>query len=460
MEHEKAKALSIADDVIRKALKEGCDAAEVYIKTSDGVSVEAKDGAVEAFDSSRDFGIAVKVIRDQRPGFSFTSLPEMADKTVRKAIEATEGTAPDAYMGVPALSQPAEVEILDSAVSKMTGDDVIREALALEDSARSHDRRIKKVRKAVVSLVRGSTTIVNSKGVRVSYDSGYVSASVTPLAEDDRGNSQTGWDFTVCRRRDDMDTKLVGATASERAIELLGSQRITSLRVPVILEPQVAVQFLGILSASLSAEAVLKKRSFLAEKVGRQVISAVIDIIDDGLLPWGIGTRPVDDEGVPKRRKQLLSGGVLKGFLHNSYTAAKSGERSTGNASRRGFKSLPGVAASNLFIAPTGEKNTGVRAGADVSRQGGSLVRSLSRGIIITEAMGLHTANPVSGDFSVGISGILVEHGERAYPIKEAVLSGNILDLFRKVEETGDDLRFYGGTGSPSLLISEMDISA
>ena len=452
MEDKELNNVSIAEDIIKRAVKRGCDAAEVYIKSADGIAVEAKNGTVEALEASRDFGIAVKVIKKQRLGFSFTSLPDLLEKTVDEALEAAEYTGTDKYIGIPEEKPPVDVKVFDRELSEVKEEDVIRNALALEEHALSFDAKIKKVRKAEVSLRKGNTTILNSRGVNVSYDSSYISASVTPLAEDDKGSSQMGWDFAICRKLSSLDIAVIGASAAKRAIELLGARRIKTVRVPVILDPQVSVQFLDILSASLSAEAVQKKRSFLAGRVGKSVISPVIDIIDDGIMPWGIATRPVDDEGVPTSSKHLVSKGVLAGYIHNTYTAAKAGASSTGNASRGGFKSLPGVAVTNLFIS------TQDKAGKDKDEN--SLIKGLSKGILITDAMGVHTANPVSGDFSIGISGIWIESGEKAYPVKEAVMSGNILDLFRKVEETGSDLRFYGNTGSPSLLIGEMDISA
>ncbi|RJQ16640.1 MAG: TldD/PmbA family protein, partial [Nitrospiraceae bacterium] len=221
-------------------------------------------------------------------------------------------------------------------------------------------------------------------------------------------------------------------------------------KVPVILAPSVAVDFLEILSASLSAEAVQKGRSFFAGKLGQAVMSTLVDIVDDGVMPWGTGTSPVDDEGVPASGKAVISKGILTGYFHNTYTAKKAGVKSTGNAVRGSFKSLPGIDVTNFFVKAEGNNPS----------QSPQLIKSLSRGILILGAMGVHTANPVSGDFSVGISGLWIENGEAVYPFKEAVISGNILEMFKKIEGIGDDLKFYGSTGSPSLLIGDMDVSA
>jgi len=436
------------EEIIKMAMKKGCDGAEVFIKSARGISVEAKKGKVEALEASRDFGIALKVIRNKKLGFSFATSFEGTDNIIDEAIEGTKWTAEDEFVDIPEYVPSGDVSIYDENIDTLKEEDIITAALFLEESAMKYDDRIKRVRKAEVGAGVGNTTIINSRGVNVTYKSSYYSAHVTTLARENEGDSQMGWDYASSRRMSDVDLASVGKGASKRAIELLGSRKISAVKVPVVLDPSVAVDFLDILSASLSAEAVQKQRSFLAGKRGQHIISKGIDIIDDGALPWGAGTRPVDDEGVPTMNKTLVSRGTLNGYIYNTYTAKKDGVSSTGNAVRGGFKSLPGVGVTNFYIKAPGN-------GSD-----NGLVKSLSRGILILGAMGVHTANPVSGDFSVGISGLWIEHGETIYPVKEAVISGNILGMFKKVEALGNDLKFYGSTGSPSLLIGDMDISA
>ncbi len=434
-------------NIIKKALRKGCDEAEVFVKSGEGLSIEAKNGKVEAMEASRDYGLALKVIKKHRIGFAFATNPDGIEEIIDKALAGAEWTNEDEFSGVPGPVPSGGVKIFDEKITQLREDDIIRDALLLEESALGSDKRIKKVRKAEVSAGSGNTTIINSKGVNISYRSSYYSAHVTTLAED-KGDSQMGWDFSSSRRRSDVHLPTIGNQAAARAIELLGSRKISSVRVPVILSPQVAVDFLDILSASLSSEAVQKQRSFLIGKVGQTIISRMVDIIDDGTMAWRSGTKPVDDEGVPTMNKPLISGGSLQGYIYNTYTAKKDGVSSTGNATRAGFKSLPGVGVTNIYIK------------APDSSSGNGLVTSLPRGIHILGAMGVHMANPISGDFSVGISGRWIENGESLYPVKEAVMSGNILDMFKKVEALGNDLTFYGNTGSPSVLIGDMEISA
>ena len=449
----------LAESAVKDAISKGCDEAEVFIKTAKRLSVEVKNNGVEALNSAKDFGISLRVIKKHRLGFSFTTNPAELEDMVKEAVEGAEWTAEDEYIDIPnPLLPPSDVLVFDEKIKNIKEDDIINNALFLEKAALDFDSRIKKVRKAEVSIAEGSTTIFSSKGIKVSYDSSSITASVTTLA-DDGHDMQTGWDFAVSRRLSDINFSSIAAAASKKAIDLLGSRKITSVKVPVILDSSVASDFLGIFSSSLSAEAVQKKRSFLANKIGKNIISPIVNIFDDGLMPWRIGTKPVDDEGVPTSKKMIVSKGTLTGFIHNTYTAKKEGTVSTGNAVRGDFKSLPGVGVTNLYIEPKIRHQTSdFRQQTEI--QNDNLVKSLSKGILVLEAMGVHTANPISGDFSVGISGLWIENGEIKYPVKEAVISGNVLELFKRIERVGSDLKFYGKIGSPSLLIGEMDISA
>ncbi|HDZ83616.1 MAG TPA: TldD/PmbA family protein, partial [Nitrospirae bacterium] len=410
-----------AEEIVKMAMDKGSDSAEVYMKSSRGISAEAKNGNVEALEVSEDRGTSLKVIKNKRLGFAFTTDPDDIGKMIDEAVQAAEWTGVDEFMDIPELAAHEDVLMFDKNIKNIKEDDVISEALLLEESALSFDERIKRVRKAEAGSGTAVTTIVNSKGLNVKYESSYYSVYLTALAEDGNGDSQMGWDYAGSRRVKDIDVRFVGQEAARRAMELLGSRKISTLKAPVIFSPSVAGEFLDILSASISADAVQKQRSFLAGKEGLKIISPLVEIIDDGRMDWHIGTRPVDDEGVPTATKAIISEGVLNGYIHNTYTAKKGMTTSTGNAVRGGFKGLPGVGVMNCYIKPS-----------DTSSD--DLVKSLSKGIVVLGAMGVHTANPVSGDFSIGISGLWVENGEVAYPIKEAIISGNVLDLFNKVE--------------------------
>jgi PmbA protein len=438
-----------AEEVIAEAVKRGADQAEVFIKSFRDLSVDVRGQAVDSLTSSSSCGYSLRVIKNNCLGFSYATDVKEKDSVIKQAVESTGYSDEDPYLGLPEPSGPAEVAVYDPAVTDINEDDAIGLTMLLERSAFDADNRIKKVRKASGSFTTAETIIVNSKSLKTQHLSTSCTAQIMAIAEDGR-ESQTGWDFSGSRFLRDVSFETTGRVAAERAVRLLGARPITGARIDVILENSVTIDFLGIFASSFSSEALQKGKSLLKDRLGKRIISPGINIIDSGLRSGRLGSRPVDDEGVPVREKRVVHEGVLQTYLYNTYTARKGNTHSTGNAVRGGFSSLPSVGVTNFFVEPAiAEKSQGQK----------ELFRSLGRGLYIVDAMGVHTANPVSGDFSLGVSGLWIEGGEIQFPVKEAVISGNILELFNKIAAVGDDLTFYGNMGAPSILISDVDIS-
>lgn len=437
-----------AERLIGFAKAKGADYAEAYVKSARNLSVDVKAQKVEAVESSVDFGYSLRVIKDNRLGFSFATDMKELEAIVENAIEASGWTEQDEYLDMPGPSSDSPVEIFDKTISSITEDVAIARALTIEKSALSSDERIKKVRKASSSFSEKDVLIVNSKGVDKTYTSTSCTGQIMLVAEDG-SDSQMGWDFSGGRFIEDIDFENVGRSAATRAVQLLGATKIDAVKTDVILDNSVAVEFLGIFAALLSSEHVQKKKSLLAGRLNQRVISGCISIIDDGTVPRRLGSRPFDDEGVPTSKKHLIKDGALLNYMYNVYTAKKDRVMSTGNAVKGGFSALPSVGPTNLYIEAAPEHILK-----------GSLLGIVDKAVYITEAMGVHTANPVSGEFSVGISGLWIENGCVKHPVKEAVISGNILDFFSKIDKVGDDFRFYGNMASPSLVVRSVDISA
>jgi PmbA protein len=438
------------DEVVARALKDGADQAEVFMNTSKSLSVEIKGQAVESLKSSTGLGYSLRIIKDGRLGFSYATDVKDSDSVIANAIEATRFSDPDEFLGLPEAGAPADVSVMDPLLRAVDEEEAIKAVMLMEKSVYETDSRIKKVRKASGSFGFYETAIANSRGVRAAYESSACSAQVTAIAEVN-GESQVGWDYDAGCFLRNISFEGVGRGAAQRAAWLLGSRKITGCKGDVIMDNSVTAEFLGIFASSLSSEAVQKGKSLLADRLGRKVVSARINLIDSGLLKGKLGSGPVDDEGVPSQAKTVIREGVLKTYLYNTYTGRKGGVVSTGNASRGGFSSLPSVGVSNLFLEPV--------SGAYVVPKD-RLFDAIDKGLYVTDAMGVHTANPISGDFSVGVTGLWIEKGKVAFPVKEAVLSGNILEFFDKTEAVCDDLRFYGNIGAPSLIIPGVDISA
>lgn len=437
------------EDLIKEALRLGADQAEVFVRSSKNLSVEIKDQSIDSLSSSLSFGYSLRIIKNKRLGFSYSTDKHGSDALARKAVEAAGYSDADEYLDLPEGSGAAEVEIYDPAIDELKEEDAVVNVKLLEKAAYDEDVRIKKIRSASGSFTCTAVAILNSKNVSAEYLSTSCSAQVMAVAEES-GESQMGWYFEGSRLLKDISFCSIGKTAAERALCLLGSRKINGCKASVILDNSVTVDFLGILASSISAESVQKGKSLLKDRLNKKVISSKINMLDNGLFPWKLGSKPVDDEGVVVKDKTVIKEGVLKTYLYNTYTAGKDRVPSTGNAKRGGFSALPVVGVTNLFIES---------ASASDIISNDKIIGSVSKGLYIIEAMGVHTANPITGEFSVGVTGLWIENGQPLYAVKEAVISGSILEFFDKVEAVGDDLKFFGSIGSPSLIISDVDIS-
>ncbi len=292
-------------------------------------------------------------------------------------------------------------------------------------------------------------TLINSNGLRFSYPLTLVSVNVTAVAEQS-GESEMGWEFDFSHFFSDLDVEKVGREAGRMAIERLGGRRIPSGTYPVLLPNRVASEFLSLLSNSFLAEQVQKGKSPLKGKIGERYFSPIISVVDDGLHPKGAFTSPIDGEGTPTQKTILVNKGEVIGYLYDRYWANRENLQppisSTGNSRRSGIHSPPRLGISNLYIEP-GEDSIN------------KLLKDLHQGLVIEEVMGLHTADPISGEFSLGCAGDWVEKGEKLYPVKSIAIAGNLFKLFQNIVKIGNDIRFFGSVGSPSLFIENLVLS-
>lgn len=441
--------LDLSRKIVRKTLEEGADEAEVFAVNSKNITIEVRKGVPDFRQHSLDSGYAVRVIKDSKQGLSYSTGLEGLDSCISSALESARWSEKDLFVGLPGNKSYPEVSVFDPDIENLSERDLEEMALLVENAAFSVDSRITKTRKTSVGIATGELIIANSLGIAGSMQTTSVSSFITVVAEKN-GRGYTGWDFRGSRFLRNIDFAEIGLTASARALRLLGARKISPMKSSVLFENHLSADFLGILASAFSAENIQKEKSLLRGKIRSQVASELVDLIDDPLMEGPLGSRPFDGEGVASQKKTLVKEGIMQCVIHNTYTARKDSTSSTGNAVR-GLSSVPAVGVSNFFLLPS-EGVEPVSPDALISR--------IERGILVTEAMGIHTANPISGDFSVGISGLYIEGGAVRYPFKEAALSGNIIDLCRNIIGIGNDLRFYGKIGAPSLLVQDLDISA
>ena len=447
--------LDLARRVVDRA--KGGEQVEAFATHAIGTSVTVFDGEVETLTSSETRGVGVRVIVDGRLGFASTS--DVSEDGLTYALEearsnAAYGTA-DIGNVLPLPRDTTDLPPLPSLVSEGF-DDVpvarkVAMAVELERLTRAADSRVSGVAASVYgdSLSRGA--VASTAGINAAYSRTDAYAYVSALARAGE-ETQTGLGLSMGRGIGDLDLDAAGREGALRATRLLGATKPATASVPVVFDPIVTATFLGVLADAFSAESVQKGRSLLAGKIGELVAGTGLSIIDDGRLPEGPGSGPFDDEGVPTGRTVLVNNGELMGWLHNTETAARAGDpsRSTGNASRAGHSSTPGVASSNLYLS-----------GDETPVE--EILRRAGTGLYVQDVSGVHSGvNPVSGEFSVGATGLWIRDGQLAEPVREVTVSSTILGMLKAVVALGDDRRFlpFGGSlAGATLLIEGMTVA-
>jgi PmbA protein len=342
---------------------------------------------------------------------------------------------------------PPLTGLFDGGLENIDPQRKVQFALDLERATVGRDPRVKRVSDAVYSDGSLHVELANSRGLRANFDRSVAYGTVEAIGERD-GEMQSGFAFTYGRSLAGLAPEAAASEAVDNAAGLLGARPHPTARVPVVLHPHAAAMILGVLGGSFSADAVLKRRSLLKDRIGQPVASSSVSIVDDARLTGGLASRPFDGEGTPSRRTPLVSDGILQRYLHNTYTGMRTGEQSTASAVRS-YKSVPEVGVSNLFLEP-----------GSISRE--ALVARVQDGLHVSQLHGLHTVNPVSGDFSLGLHGHWIRHGSLAEPVREMTIAGNLIGLISRVAAIASDLRFIfagGFCGSPTILVEELPVA-
>lgn len=442
------KNRELAHWAVARGREQGAGPLEVFVLNHKSFSVRIRKGGVESIEQAEEQGLGIRALVGGQMGYAYTSFleKEPVREAISRAIANAGKTSADKNNILP--GPPAalpELGLYDPAIVETPVEKKIGVAVAIEEAAFAADSRVIKTEHATYEDVVYEVTIVNSRGVDVNYRGSFCGGSVWVVAREN-GDTQTGSGMDYVLDFAHLKPEDIGQEASDEAVAMLGARKVSSQRVPIVMPPRVATQFLGVLAPALSGEAVQKGRSLLAGKLGEVVASDRVTLVDDGTLPRGINSSPVDGEGVPSDKTVLIKEGKLQTYLHNTYTAAKDGTKSTGNASRPSYRGTPEIGPSNLYLE-----------NGECSLE--ELLRDIPQGFYLLEVLGMHTANPISGDFSLGAAGIWIEKGELTYPVRGVAVAGNILELFRGVEALGDDLRFYLGYGSPSIRFGPLTVS-
>lgn len=444
--------LEIAKKALDHAAATGADQAEAFANNTQSTRIRVYRQEVEELASSTGSGVGIRVFRGDTAGFAYTS--DLSDSalaaTARAASDNAAINAGDRFMGLPRPSESfPELDLYSEKLGATPLAGKIELVKKLEKTALDRDTRISQVDSATYAEGEGEVGIANSLGFSRQFKENTCYAFLQAIAEAD-GQMQTGMSFTTGRDPDQLEAAACGREAADRALSLLGGAQCESMNCAVVMDPFVASSLIGVIGSVLTGESVQKKRSMFAGLVGQQVANGIFTLTDDGIHPDGLASAPFDGEGVPMGETELIKDGILQGYLYDTYTARKDGCESTGNGIRGSYRSQPHVGATNLRLL----------GGATPQVE---MIASVDKGFYVMEVSGIHSgANPVSGDFSVGASGLLIRDGQLAEPVREVVIAGNLMTILKNINMVGDDKRwvpFGGSIQAPSLLIGEMTVS-
>jgi PmbA protein len=427
--------------IILNKISDEFDSFELFFLKEKTKKFESRDRDLYGVEMNEEEGIALRGIKERKMIFSYTF------EKGQKAADALLGNAKmlvpfievdqDATMPVLYADYPS-ANLFDQKGLMVDDKEKTSRLIEMEATILDYDKRIVTTRNCELQETEIEIEIVNSKGLKAYSRKTLYSLSALCVA---KGEDEVSWyDWVWAHSLADIDMQALGIGVAQRAISFLGSEQIDTGIYDGILTPQASSEILSVLSGSFLAESLYKNKTRLKDRLEEKCFSEIINLVDSGLA--GMGAFPFDGEGVPSQDNILVENGIFKSFLYDTHYGRKFNSPSTGNAARSGLKEPPVCGRRGLFI----EKGM-----TDVYPY-------MTNGLIIEELMGTHTANPITGDFSLGAVGHLVRDGAKM-PFKGIIFSGNIFDLLNNVKGVGNDLKFYGTCGSPSLVIEGMKIS-
>ena len=442
---------SLASELVSELKKQGAEAADVFILSSVGFNTTVRLGKIERLQQSISKGLGLRVIKGGAMANTFTT--DFTDRAVKDLARETmqivqvsnadkhNGLAPKELLG----SYDGKLMLFDESIAKLTPEKKIEMARSAEDVGLKFDKRIKNANGTSWSDSRTQVTLSNSDGFTGQYQMTQASLFVGLLAEDEDGTKQTDGFFTFGRYLNTLASpQAVGEEAARRVVKKLGGRKVKSAVVPVVLDPRVGSFLLGDVFGAASGGSIYRRMSYLVDKVGQQIASPMITIVDDAIMTDGVASRPFDAEGVKSSNVVAVEKGVLKQYVCDSYAARRLNLKPTGNASRS-YQGNPGVGSTNLYI-----KN-GDTSPADI-------IKSVKSGLYL-DRVGGQGMNSTTGDFSMGANGYWIENGEITHAVQEITVAGNVRKMLNNVKAVGNDLSFkLGTTASPTLLDSEITV--
>lgn len=429
-------------DIAEKAFKEALKHAqnvEVYMQKEETLEVDIQRDKIDLAKEQQLTGLGLRVIEDERMGFAYTTNMERINETIEMAVSNLRVNEADENFK---FSNPSSYPKVRGVYDKRFRD------FEVFDAHRFAKRMLNKVFDEGCEPTSGGftasclrTLIINSNEVEVEYKSTGFAAHISVNAREGDFKSTAYESDSSCLMN--LKPEKVSKTACRIAKDSIGGEGVETGDFSVLLDYHAITGILGTFTSAINADNVQRGRSYLADKIGETVANPTISIYDDGKIAGGLYSAPVDDEGTPSQRTPIIEDGVLENFIYDIYTASKGKVKSTGNGIRSSFSEIPSVSTTNIVL------DFGDKISFD----------DIKKGVLVTDVLGAHTANPVSGDFSLEANNpFFIENGEIKYPIKKAMISGNIFNLLKDMVMVDSKIRQIGAFITPRILVKALRV--
>jgi len=421
---------------------------ELFLLRRKNLKISTENGEFDKISTAEDFGLGVRLLKDQKMGFAYTS--DLSEDSLRNLVnqlkEITQYLPPDEGNRFKETFEESKVvSPYDGEAVAKPVEEKIETVISFEREVLKSDPRVVGTRETTFTETVFEVHLKNSYGVEFGYEGTAYSIVTSALAESSKGDRNIVWSYRASRLLKELNLQDLKEELLFKLLQTLDPEPFESQVINVVFTPETFALLLETFSELFLGEKALKGKTPLVGKEGEKVASEILTLVDDGTLPNGFSTHPYDDEGTPQQRSVLIEKGTFKGFLHSLYSAAKLGKKPTGNGYRSSFTTPPACGISNFFVEP-------------VEGSLEEFIRTEGKVFLVTDLMGLHTADTVSGDFSLGASGVIFETGQKKQAVRGVTVAGNFLKLLNQIEKIGSDLKFYGNVGSPSLLVKNITV--
>lgn len=410
---------------------------EFHFHSADGADVTSRFGDVENIQYHNDEALTVTCIDGKRKGVASTN--NLSDESIELTIEKSKTIASfletDKHQGLAKENLINEFDI-DCGINfpkELSTEELVNMTIECEKSALDYDKRINNSEGSEYAYSQSNNLILNSHGAAGSYSSTSYTLSCVVIAEEE-GLKERDYAFSTRRSFNQIgDPKAIGHESAKKVISRLGAKSISTRKCPIILTPELSVGLFSSFLSAINGNNIYKKNSFLRDFINKKVFSDHISISEQPNLKEGLGSRPFDSEGVITSDKSIVEDGVLNTYLLDTYSASQLSLKSTGNS---GY--------SNILINSTKPMMS-------------NLVESIDNGIMVTELMG-SGANMLTGDYSRGAFGYLIENGKISYPVTNFTIASNMIEMFKNIEEIGNDYYLNSKIKCGSLMINDMTV--